>query len=87
MVEIKRLFQVLLAACLVFVSTEQTVFAGRQEVESALIKSTQPAFHLSSRQKIEGIPDNYLFLAENPDFELYADELTLAFKVVDKRSG
>ena len=87
MVEIKRLFQVFIIACLVFVSTAQTVFAGVQEVGSALSKSPQPSRNLSSRQKIEGIPDNYLFLAENPDFELYADELTLAFKVVDKRSG
>lgn len=35
----------------------------------------------------QAIPDTYALLAENATFELYADQATLAFKVVDKRSG
>ncbi len=34
-----------------------------------------------------GIPDSYELAAENATFQLYFDRSTLAFKVVDKRSG
>ncbi len=34
-----------------------------------------------------GIPDTYELAAENANFQLYFDRSTLAFKVVDKRSG
>ncbi len=34
-----------------------------------------------------GIPDSYDLAAENATFQLYFDRSTLAFKVVDKRSG
>ena len=36
--------------------------------------------------RAQTIPDSYDLVAENTDFQLYANEETLAFKVVDKRS-
>lgn len=38
-------------------------------------------------QNYQEIPDSFALLAENVDFQLYAEQSTLAFKVVDKRSG
>jgi hypothetical protein len=35
----------------------------------------------------QGIPDAFTLVGENDNFQLYADPATLAFKVVDKRSG
>ncbi|MCA9954108.1 MAG: hypothetical protein KC434_05275, partial [Anaerolineales bacterium] len=37
--------------------------------------------------RLQTIPDSYELLAENQNFQLYANRETLAFKVVDKRSG
>ncbi|HRQ41297.1 MAG TPA: DUF5696 domain-containing protein [Chloroflexota bacterium] len=37
--------------------------------------------------RLQDIPDAFELVAENADFQLYVDEATLAFKVVDKRSG
>jgi hypothetical protein len=37
--------------------------------------------------RAQDIPDSFVQVGENDDFQLYADETTLAFKVVDKRSG
>lgn len=36
--------------------------------------------------RAQTIPDSYELVAENADFQLYANEETLAFKVLDKRS-
>jgi hypothetical protein len=35
----------------------------------------------------QDIPDNFALVAENDKLQLYADKVTLAFKVLDKRSG
>jgi hypothetical protein len=35
----------------------------------------------------QGIPDSFELVGENTTFKLYVDKTTLAFKVVDKRSG
>ena len=40
-----------------------------------------------SWQTYQAIPSSYDLVAENEVFQLYADKTTLAFKVVDKRSG
>lgn len=37
--------------------------------------------------RAQDISDSFVQVGENDDFQLYADETTLAFKVVDKRSG
>ena len=39
------------------------------------------------RQGAQSIPDTFKLVAENAAFQLFVDETTLAFKVVDKRSG
>jgi hypothetical protein len=41
----------------------------------------------ASAQGVAGIPPSYQRVAENADFQLFADPTTLAFKVLDKRSG
>jgi hypothetical protein len=51
------------------------------------VRSAPPTAGNAHRQKAPGIPDSYDFIAENTNFELYADKSTLAFKVVDKRNG
>jgi len=38
-------------------------------------------------QNYQDIPDTFEIVAENADFQLFTDKTTLAFKVVDKRSG
>ncbi len=41
----------------------------------------------AARPPAEGIPASYTLAAENATFQLYVNHATLAFKVVDKRSG
>ncbi len=41
----------------------------------------------SSTLRAQAISDAFTLVGENDDFQLYADQATLAFKVVDKRSG
>lgn len=48
---------------------------------------TQPDVVNTDWQANQAIPASYALLAENANFQLYADAATLAFKVVDKRSG
>jgi hypothetical protein len=44
--------------------------------------------HASGRQTIEDdIPEGYDLISQNETFELYANQETLAFKVLDKRNG
>lgn len=83
----QRVFQVLLIVCLLF-----GLNAG-----STSAMTVKPDINANARTQIEpikpngqtypGIPDSYSLAAENEGFQLYADNTTLAFKVVDKRSG
>lgn len=41
----------------------------------------------TGQQSMQAMPDTFALVAENADFQLFADATTLAFKVVDKRSG
>jgi len=41
----------------------------------------------TDRRSFQDIPDAFSLVGENALFQLFADETTLAFKVVDKRSG
>ncbi|MCC6604992.1 MAG: hypothetical protein IT327_17425 [Anaerolineae bacterium] len=57
----------------------------RPVVETAVSPPTTTPFALTAR--LQTIPASYDLLAENENFQLYANQETLAFKVVDKRSG
>lgn len=46
---------------------------------------TSPAQRLAT--SLQQIPDTFEIVGENDTFQLYANRTTLAFKVVDKRSG
>ncbi len=48
---------------------------------------TQPDVVDTTWQTNQAIPAAFALVAENADFQLYADQTTLAFKVVDQRSG
>ncbi len=49
--------------------------------------STPPTTPYALTARLQTIPSSYELLAENENFQLYANRETLAFKVVDKRSG
>lgn len=83
----KRLVQLLIVVCLLFVGGAQPAFARVQPADSFSTQITHAEPDLTTQQTREGTPDTYELVGENPDFELYANRTTLAFKVVDKRSG
>ncbi|MEJ5310537.1 MAG: DUF5696 domain-containing protein [Anaerolineae bacterium] len=67
-------------------------FRARSETGPSVARSeTGPSVARSetgpSIDRPAGIPDTYELAAENATFQLYFDRSTLAFKVVDKRSG
>jgi hypothetical protein len=82
----RRIIQGILIACCLFALMAQPLQAAPG---SALPSSPLPL--PLERQNWEWvyqeIPDTYQHIAENALFELYANPDTLAFKVVDKRSG
>jgi hypothetical protein len=49
--------------------------------------STTPETVTAARQPYQDIPDSFELVGENDTLQLYANRATLAFKVVDKRSG
>ncbi len=64
----------------------QPLAAGAQ-AETGSGQFTQPDAVNPDWQTNQVIPATYALMAENASFQLYADAATLAFKVVDKRSG
>jgi hypothetical protein len=82
----RRIIQVVLIACCLFAFMAQPLQAAPG---SALPSSPLP--RPFDRQHWEWvnqeIPDTYQHIAENALFALYANPETLAFKVLDKRSG
>ncbi len=57
------------------------------QVEITTNQYTQPDEINSDWQNYQEIPDSFTQLAENENFILYANQVSLAIKVVDKRSG
>ncbi len=55
--------------------------------DTAVSSSSPPSAPHARTQRLQSIPESYELLAENRDFQLYANRETLAFKVADKRSG
>jgi hypothetical protein len=56
-------------------------------LSSAPAAATPPNETAAIKTQTEDIPENFELVGENNLFELYADQATLAFKVLDKRSG
>jgi len=84
----KRFFlQLFLAICLVLglSSTPQNALALNSELAAA--HSNQVSEINLDRKVNQEIPETYEFIGENSNFQLYANRASLAFKVVDKRSG
>lgn len=75
--------QVILAICLVLglCSNPQAVHALTPQFDA------NPAAGSHDLKINEEIPESYEFVGENANFQLYANRASLAFKVVDKRSG
>jgi hypothetical protein len=84
--KLKIILQVLLAICLAFGMNPglRPAMALKSESSSSFVNSKD--YHTDWRIGQE-IPESYEFLGENANFQLYANRLSLAFKVVDKRSG
>jgi hypothetical protein len=59
--------------------------ASRVEYYSDQFTQTEPTNE--DGQTSQDIPESFELIAENADFQLYANQTTLAFKVIDKRSG
>lgn len=83
----KRLVQLLIVVCLLFVGGAQPAFARVPPADKLPTQTPRAEPDVTTRQTRQGIPGTYELVGESPDFELYANEATLAFKVVDKRSG
>ncbi|MCU0484959.1 MAG: DUF5696 domain-containing protein [Anaerolineales bacterium] len=77
MVKIQHIFQSLIVLSLLLGLSAQPFSALAWQAEGA------PA----ARQNAQEIPDTYELVAENETFQLYANRETLAFKVLDRRSG
>ncbi len=77
MAKIQRIFQSLIVLSLLLGLNAQPLNALARKAEAA------PA----PRQTAQEIPDTYELVAENETFQLYANRDTLAFKVLDRRSG
>ena len=52
-----------------------------------ILANTFPPSRVGAAPRPQGMPNSYQQVAENDVFQLYLDSATLAFKLVDKRSG
>ena len=86
MAKLKIILQVLMAICLALGLNPGTRPAMALKSKSSNPIVTSGDYHPDWRIGQE-IPESYEFVGENANFQLYANRLSLAFKVVDKRSG
>jgi hypothetical protein len=61
--------------------------ANASHAQAAFSQYTQPDPYITDWYINQTIPESFQFAAENSTFQLYVEETSLAFKVVDKRSG
>ncbi|MBI3242546.1 MAG: hypothetical protein HYZ49_09675 [Chloroflexi bacterium] len=87
MAKIKRTFQSFILIWLFLGVNAESLTAIAQKPEFTSNQFTRLNTVNTNWQNYQGIPDSYELVAENAFFQLYADKSTLAFKVVDKRSG
>ena len=77
----KRTLHLLLVLPLLFGLGAQPRLASALEADRRFDESFPPA------PRLQDIPDTFQWMGENELFQLYANQVTLAFKVVDKRNG
>lgn len=87
MAKVKLVFQGFLTLVLLIGVYTAPQHAQAQMPESTLNSFAQPKAVNTYWQADKAIPDSFELVAENPLFKLYGNKTTLAFKVVDKRSG
>lgn len=83
----KQIVQVIFVICLFLGLSAQPIHALALKADFTSNQSTQANPIDALWESNQTIPDTYELVAENSIFQLYANEATLAFKVVDKRSG
>ncbi len=87
MAKIKQIFQILWVIILLLGLNTVPQSAQAQTAEVSSNQFTQ-IDQVNTDWKInQTIPDSYTLVGENDNFKLFADKTSLAFKVVDKRSG
>lgn len=87
MAKTQRLFQsILLIILLLGTGSLALGDTDGQDGRMAVIRKSSPSV-VPFTPPAQGIPDSSTLVAENENFQLYLNESTLAFKVVDKRSG
>ena len=87
MVKTLRILQSLIIMGLLLGLNSAPLSAAAQQAEFASNQFTQPDTVNTDWQIYQDIPETFELVAENNVFQLYVNKATLAFKVVDKRSG
>lgn len=87
MAKLRKLFLGMLLLCLTLGTRTEALYAmfqpeGNPAYPASLADSSSPDWNFN-----RDIPDSYELVAENGGFQLFVDRSTIAFKVVDKRSG
>jgi hypothetical protein len=85
--KIRKIFQSFIIISLFLVTIAGTAHATplKSVYSSSPFQETEPVGE--DWQVNQEIPETYELMAENVDFQLYANKASLAFKVIDKRSG
>ncbi len=83
----KHLIQSILVIILMFAFIAQPFQVVALKGEHTSQPFAQPELANTHWQKDLDIPDTFDLVAENEIFQLFVDETTIAFKVLDKRSG
>jgi hypothetical protein len=83
----KRLIRALIAACLFLGFSAGSWGVTAQEGRTLSRRLDSPEAVDTTWHIDLSIPDSFELAAENDSFQLYLDKTSLAFKVVDKRSG
>ena len=87
MAKLKVVFQSILVVCLVLGINSNLQNAKAATANLSVGFQLNPANSNLDWKVGQEIPDTYQLVGENETFQLYADPASLAFKVVDKRSG
>lgn len=89
MAKIRLIFQSFILIGLLMGLGAKPLDVAIREGESAAASplTPSPTTHYTIGPRAQDIPASFEQVGENENFQLYADETTLAFKVVDKRSG
>ena len=86
MAKIRKIFHCLILLCLFLGSGAEPLSAMTRGLDSNPDPLLHPDASVLDRETNQEIPDSFELVGENDNFKLYADRITLAFKVEDKRS-